>query len=129
MILDFQQPSAGSPLPLRKLSRMEMCGLNLIMALDNVHFSLLQCRLKCTGGGWRDPVTKPSITPTFRSSDGYSNFPFYIQVRRDEWLTINGRDGLFPQNKERRREAYCTTCAGRGTALSRVALIWEKTLL
>lgn len=51
MILDFHKPSAGCVLvgivyhPLKTLSWMEMCRLNLIMALDNVHFSLLKHRL------------------------------------------------------------------------------------
>lgn len=48
MILDFHKPSAGCLLtgivyhPLKMLALMEMCRLNLIMALDNVHFSLLK---------------------------------------------------------------------------------------
>lgn len=49
-------------------------GLNLITALDNVHFSLPKRGLGRGNGG--DPVTNASITLTSCSSDGYSNFPF-----------------------------------------------------
>ena len=52
---------------------MEMHGLNLIIAGDNV---LLTPETQTYVENAEDPVTNASITLTLCWSDGYSNFPF-----------------------------------------------------
>lgn len=77
---------------------MEMCGLNLIMALDNVHFSLLKHRL--------EEETEGILWLTHQSRWRFAqvmDILIYLLYTgaQDGWMTINGRARLFPQNKEK----------------------------
>lgn len=70
-----------------------MCGLNLIMALDNVHFSLLKHRLEWGTEGilW---LTHQSLWHFVQVMDILISLLY--TGAQDGWMTINGWARLFP---------------------------------
>lgn len=79
-----------------------MCGLNLIMALDNVHFSLLKHRLEWGTEGilW---LTHQSPWHFVQVMDILISLLY--TGAQDGWMTINGWARLFPwkQRKDEQR--------------------------